>query len=274
MLSVREAVRRRGADVLAVAVIVWIVAAACASDDPRASAGGAGAAATDPGSVEGRRFVAKEATERGASRTLVGQVTIDFTQPGKVGVGTGCNNGSGAGQIEGGRLVTESLVVTAAGCPPAFVDQESFVLNLVTAKPAVSLAGDELVLHTDTAALRLLDRRVADPDRPLEATRWTIEGTLDGQVGTSVGRLGFLVFQGGWVTGSTGCRALEGPADISGAQITFGLLALTGAPCGTDQAPTETTVLHVLRGPVRADITARSLQLTAPDGTGITLATD
>lgn len=253
--------------------IVWAVVAGCGSGDPGALSGGAGTAATNR-SVEGRTFVAKEATDKGAPRVLVGQVTIDFTQRGTVRVGTGCNSGSGAGQIDGGRLVTESLVVTARGCPPASVEQESFVLALVRAKPTVSLSDDELVLHTDTAALRLFDRRVADPDRPLEATDWSIEGTFDGQVGSSAGRFGFLAFQGGRVTGSTGCRTLEGPADISGAQITFGLLALTGTPCGTDQAPTETAVLHVLRGPVKADITARSLRLTATDGTGITLVTE
>jgi len=80
------------------------------------------------------------------------------------------------------------------------------------------------------------------------------------------------VIEGGRITGSTGCRTFSGPATVSGAQVTFGPLTLAGPPC--DEARTEAAVLEVLGGTARVSITARSLRLTKPDGTGISLRTD
>ncbi len=241
-----------------------VILAACGS----AERGPAGAAAS---SIEGRSFLATGATSEGAPHGLVGQVSVDFTQPGRIRVGTGCNSGSGPGRIADGRLIIEDLAVTGMGCPAALVEQEAFVLALVGSQPTVSLTGDELVLRSDAAEVRFLDRRVADPDRPIEGTRWIIDGTFDAAVASSAGRVGFLSFQAGRVTGFTGCRSLDGPADAVGSSITFGPLELSGASCDPVQARTDSAVLAVLRGPVTADVTARTLRLTAPDGTGLSL---
>lgn len=130
------------------------------------------------GSVLGRRFVATEASDGDKPRLLTGQVILDFTKPGSVSVSTGCNSASGAAHLRDGRLVSQDMNITAIGCPKALADQERFVLGLVAATPTATLTGDELVLRSPTAWLRLVDRRVADPDRPLERTRWGIDGTL------------------------------------------------------------------------------------------------
>jgi len=212
--------------------------------------------------------------ERGAGRALTGRIALDFTRAGRITASTGCNSGSGAARFEGNRLVSEDLVVTAIGCPADLAAQETFVLSLLAAGPAVAAVGDDLVLRSATAELHLLDRRVADPDRPLEGTRWTIEGTFDAAVGSSSGRRGFLAIQAGRVTGSTGCRTFAGPATVSAAQVSFGPLTLVGPACPREEARAEAAVLAVLRGTATASITARSLRLTQPDGTGISLQGD
>ncbi len=248
-----------------------VILAACGSAET-------GPAAPPASSIEGRAFLATGATSEGAPHGLIGQVSVDFTQPGRIRVGTGCNSGSGPGRIADGRLVIEDLAVTAMGCPADLVAQEAFVLALVGSRPTVSLTGDDLVLRSDAAEVRFLDRRVADPDRPLEGTRWTIDGTFDAAIASSAsssaGRRGFLVIEAGRVTGSTGCRTFAGPATVSGAEVTFGPLTLAGPPCPTDEARTEAAVLAVLEGTASASITARSLRLTKPDGTGISLRGD
>jgi len=222
--------------------------------------------------------VATGATEQGVPRPLTGRITLDFMQAGRLAVSTGCNSGSGAARFVGDRLISEELAVTGMGCPDDLASQETFVFGLLGDRPTVAVNGDELVLRTDTAELRLLDRRVADPDRPLEGTRWTIDGTFDAAIASSAsssaGRRGFLVIEGGRITGSTGCRTFAGPATVSGAEVTFGPLTLAGPPCPPDEARTEAAVLAVLQGTASASITARSLRLTKPDGTGISLQGD
>lgn len=244
-----------------------VILAACGSAEP-------GPAGPPASSVEGRSFLATGATSDGEPHGLVGTVSLDFTQPGRVRVGTGCNSGSGPGRIADGRLILADLAVTEMGCPADLVEQEDFVLSLVGDRPMVTLTGDDLVLRSDAAEVRFLDRRVADPDRPIEGARWIIDGTFDGAVASSSGRVGFLSFQAGRVTGFTGCRRLDGPADVVGQSITFGPLALSAASCDPVQARTEAMVLAVLRGPVTADVTGQALRLTAPDGTGLSLVAD
>ena len=217
--------------------------------------------------------MASGATEQGTVRALTGRIALDFTRADRITASTGCNSGSGAARFEGDRLVIDELVVTAIGCPADLAAQETFVLDLLRARPTISAAGDELVVRTATAELRLLDRRVADPDRPLEGTRWTIDGTFDAAIASSAassGRRGFLAIDAGRVSGSTGCRSFEGPATVSAAQVSFGPLTLAGPACPQEEARAEAAVLAVLRGTATASITARSLRLTKPDGAGIT----
>ena len=71
-------------------------------------------------------------------------------------------------------------------------------MSVVDARPEVVLDGDVLVLRTATAELRFLDRKVADPDRPLEGTRWRVTGLFDPQVASSIAApQGELVLAGG-----------------------------------------------------------------------------
>ena len=221
--------------------------------------------------------MATGATEQGAARALAGRVALAFTGADRITTSTGCNSGSGAVRFEGDRLVSEDLAVTAIGCPADLAAQESFVLGLLAAGPTVAVTGDDLVLRTATAELRLLDRRVVDPDRPLERTRWIIDGTFDAAIASSAsssGPRGFLVIDAGRITGSTGCRTFEGPATVSAAQVSFGPLTLAGPACPQDEARTEQAVLAVLGGTATTSITARSLRLTQPDGRGISFSAD
>jgi heat shock protein HslJ len=238
--------------------------AACGAEDGTGGAGGAP-------SVDGRTFVATSASDGSGPRVLSGRIALDFTKRGEVRVSTGCNSGNGTGGIRDGRLVLDDVATTLIGCPEPVASQEEFVLLLVQARPAATLTADELVLRTDTNELRLVDSRVAEPALPLEGTRWTIEGTFDGQTASSAGRSGFLVFQGGRVSGETACSPFEGEAKISGSTVTFGGLATPTAACADPAGGVEAAVAHVLQGTVQAQISSSSLRLTAGDGTGIML---
>jgi len=114
---------------------------------------------------------------------------------------------------------------------------------------------------------------VADPDRPLEATRWQVAGTFDQQAASSLAApQGELVLSGGQVRFAGPCHSVEGPAAITGTTITFGSLTIgSPRPCTSDQQRSETSVTQRLAGDVRATVTDRALRLENRAGAGIDL---
>ena len=121
----------------------------------------------------GRTFLAKRATSNGSPRPFDGSPRLTFTGDG-LSFSAGCNAVSGSAKLRGGVLIVDRLVTTATACPEPKMAQDSFVSSVVAGRPTFQLSGDELVLRTPSAEIHLLDRRVADPDRPLEGTQWRV----------------------------------------------------------------------------------------------------
>ena len=202
------------------------------------------------------------------------KASIEFLADGRTLVATGCNSGQGRASLSDGKLEADDLAVTQMGClDPAVADQETFVMSVVGARPAMVLDGDLLVLRTDAAEIRFLDRKVADPDRPLEGTRWRVDGMFDHQMARSIaGPKGELVLSGGRVRLIGPCSDVEGPAVVSGTTVTFGALTTgTGRPCDQAQEEAQAEVVRVLAGPVRATVKAATLRIEHPSGRGISL---
>ena len=122
------------------------------------------------------------------------------------------------------------------------------------------------------AVIELTDRRVLDPDRPLEGTRWVVSAMIGANVmGYSAGPgRAFLVFGQGQVTGSDGCQPLSGPAAVSGPTVGFGSgPAAASSPC-TDPAAANLAlrVRATLQGDVGYRIEADELTLSGTDPEG------
>jgi heat shock protein HslJ len=140
--------------------------AACGSDT-----GGSGGAGGMASSLDGRRFLADD-------------VSIEF-RDGTVSASAGCNLVSGAYRIEGGSLVVGDLAMTEMACPGRD-DRDTWLVGLLSSRPAVALDDDQLTLSTDSESVVLLDRHLVDPDRPLVGTRWELTTIVDGEVASSV----------------------------------------------------------------------------------------
>lgn len=265
-----------------------IVAAACGTD------AGPGAA-TDPSAPlpVGRSFDANGASEGGRDRPLPAKAGIEFRPDGTTSVATGCNGASGRAELRDGRLVGDGFAITEMACMnPGVMEQETFVMSVVEGRPEVLLDGDVLVLRTATAEIRFLDRRVADPDRPLEGTRWRVTGDFDAQVASSAAALtGHLVLSAGRLRFTGTCQEAEGPAAVNGTSVQVGPLAVTRlapvvaatsstavgpnqAPaarrCGAEEEKAEAEVRRLLTGTLEAKVTSANLMLTHPDGSGLT----
>lgn len=226
--------------------------------------------------LDGRTFVSSSATSGGQPHELVAGTRIRLTfDNGHVGANAGCNQLSGAYSLDGATLVVDNLASTQMACDTARQAQDEWLAGLLTARPTVALAGDDLTLTTPQDELRLKDRRIAEPDRPLIATQWKVESIITpGAVSSVAGaeKAAFTFGADGRVTGNTGCNQFSGPHTKTADTITFGAIAMTKMACTGGADEMERAVVALFDGrPITYKIEADQLTMTNPDGHGIQL---
>ncbi|MCX5042529.1 META domain-containing protein [Aldersonia sp. NBC_00410] len=251
---------------IALTLAVALVAlAACSAADP------------DDPTPMGHEFVSTEV--QGAPIPGGGPLELGFADE-QISAFAGCNRASASVDLSDGKVTTGDLATTMMACPGDRGDADAWVATLLGAQPAWALDGDTLTLRTGDQVVTLLDRTVADPNRPLIGTNWLVQSTIaSGAITTSVAlerAAAHLVLDpSGAVTGNTGCNNFNGPATVSepasGTTIEFGPLATTRMACEPDLAEVEQSVLAVLSGTVEATVDADKLTLRKPDGTGLVL---
>ena len=173
--------------------------------------------------------------------------------------------------IDGDRLVVQQLAMTEMACEPGLMDQDAWLADLLDGA-SIRLDGDTLTLSKDGAALTLVDREVADPDRPLLGTRWVVDGLVEGDAVSSVpvGVVAALTFSDGRVDVEAGCNQGAGAVAVTETTMTFGPIALTKMACEGGAMDVERIVSSVLGGEARYVIDARALTLDA-GGVGLVL---
>ncbi len=218
--------------------------------------------------LEGRTFLATGAI----GRVLVpgSRVRVSF-QGGQISAGGGCNAMSGPYAVAGDRLLVRQLAMTEMACEPVLMDQDRWLADLFDGA-TIALAGDTLTLAKDGVALTLVDREVADPDRPLVGTRWVVDGLASAGAVSSVpvGVVAALTFADGQVNVQAGCNRGGGAVTVTDATLTFGPIALTKMACEDGVMQVERAVTAVLSGEVRYTIEAGTLTLDA-GAAGLTL---
>jgi heat shock protein HslJ len=244
--------------------LALLLFASCGSGGDPIDAGGSTDETTDgpidPAALDGRAFLST-ATD---GITLVDSsiVRLEF-DAGSLGVQAGCNSMGGGYTIENGRLVVAEMMTTAMDCDGPLMDQDVAVAAFLAASPSVSLVGDTLTLTGDGISLTLTDRVVADPDRPLEGTTWTVMSVLEGDVAwTGWGdAVATITIVDGTAQVGAGCNGGSASVEVGGATLTFGPLALTRKACEPDVMALEQAVVSVLAGEVSYSIEAGMLTL-------------
>ena len=249
-----ESMRHKRSPILALAAT--LILAACGGGEAP-SPRGSGVV----GGLEGRTFLST-AVE---GRTLVSGSTIRISfRGGQVSASAGCNSMSGAYRIDSGRLVATTLAMTDMGCTAPLMAQDQWVAELLNGS-TIKLDGTSLTLARATVRVTLLDRVVADPDRPLLGTRWVLDGIIAGDAVSSVpsGVSVAITLSNGRIAVEAGCNGGSGTATVSSTTITLGAIGLTTRACAADVMGVEMTVMAVLRGTVTYAIEARTLTLIA-----------
>ena len=217
-------------------------------------------------------YLSIAATENGAPKPLVGgtRIRLDF-EAGSLSANAGCNTMGASYRVDGGRLVLgDGMGMTAMGCDPALQAQDEWLSGVLTSTPTVRLAGNTLTLEGPTAAIQLVDRAVAEPDRNLVGTTWTVESVITGDAVGSVpaGAVATLLFNAdGTLQVSPGCNHGGGAWKLDGAGIRLSDLVTTKMACAGPRGELETAVLRVLSaGLLSASIDSNLLTLQGAGG--------
>lgn len=216
-----------------------------------------------------RSFLSVPGTGFGAEQNIAGghRLTLEF-QGDRISAHAGCNTMSGSFSIEGDVLHVPLLAQTMKACPGPLMMQDRWVSTLLTSEPTIALSGHHLRITGTDGMVDLQDRSVADPDRSLTGTTWSLDGIgTDGAVSTVPSGVVSTLEIGpdGAIRVDTGCNRGTGTVSITERDITVGPLALTRMACPSPADQVEQAVMSTLQGQVGYTISGDSLTL-ARDG--------
>ncbi|GAA1608269.1 META domain-containing protein [Kribbella sancticallisti] len=226
-------------------------------------------------SLDGKSFLSVSVTEDGKARQLAPntRIQLQFMDDGRLTANAGCNSMGGKVATSSGKLSVKDLAITEMGCDPPRHTQDDWFAKFLQGEPSWKLEADKLTVSQGGTALVLQDRETADPDRPLDGTKWSLETVISGETAShSTGsEKAHFTIGGERVTGSTGCNEFQGVVARTGDKLTFGELSTTRKACTGDAAKLEQTLLGALKGELTYTIEAGRLKLRAPDGNGLDL---
>jgi heat shock protein HslJ len=225
---------------------------------------------SSPG-LAARTFLSVAVTDGGVAWPLVAgtRIRLDF-RASDLGASAGCNSIGGTYRLEGGRLAFEGGGMTEMACSEDRMAQDNWLVTLLGSKPGVRLSGDELTLESGTIVVRLLDRKVVEPDLALSGHAWTVVSIVAGDVVSSVpgGAVATVSFNtDGTLTLNAGCNQGGATWKAAGPDIVVSALVLTKKACQGAGGQLESAVVGVLgAGSIAAAIDGNLLTLQAAGG--------
>ena len=260
---------KRSIILLALPLVAASVLAACGSDDDASNT--SDTEASVPASdldLDGTTFVSTDV--EGHDLVADSEIRLSF-QDGSISINAGCNTLVGAYTLDGDTLQAPVLAMTQMACDPALMDQDTWLSETFSGNPTLAADGDNLtVTGADGSTITFLDAAVAEPDQPLEGTRWVVDGLLANQGVSTVpiGAEATITITDGTAAVEAGCNTGSASVEITDTTITFGPLALTRMACGPEQTELENAVVAVLAGDVTYTIASDTLQLRTTGDSG------
>ena len=226
-----------------ITLLLLVLTAGCG----RGTVAQSGAAGAEPW---GRTFLSTSVTENGQPRPLVEgtRISLRFSDDHQLGAQAGCNSMGGPASIEAGRLVVGDLATTEMGCDPPRHAQDEWLARFLAGRPTADVTAETLTLENDTTRIVLTDRKVADPDRPLQGTKWVVDTIVEGETASSVpaGAEAHLIFDDSdRFGGNAGCNGMGGNAVVhdDSSTIAFSEVITTKMACEDDRMRLERAVL-------------------------------
>jgi len=197
---------------------------------------------------------------------VAGQTHMLSFDGGKVQLLVSCNSFDGEFEVRDEKLVVSEASVTDAECEPEEHAHEGWLVSFMNASPRIQVDARTLTLTGDNATLVFVDREVAEADRPLVGTEWTIDTFITGDAvesspGGSRSTIGLTT--DGTLRYFAGCGSGHASYTVSGNQLTLGDVASATIECTGTPAAVEEHILRVLsgEGALTFDIAASRLTL-------------
>jgi heat shock protein HslJ len=217
------------------------------------------------GSLKGKSYLSTAVTENGTAKQLAAKtrIRLQFTDDGRLIAEAGCNSMQSPVSTSNGKLSVEDLAMTDMGCDAPRHAQDDWLAKLLQNKPTWKLEADVLTVTSGGTTISLLDRKSAEPDLPLDGTKWTLETVITGEVAShqAGAEKAWITLSGERITGSTGCNELQGVVARDNGRLTFGDIATTRRACAGDAATLESALLNGLKGNVTYEIDSNRLKL-------------
>jgi heat shock protein HslJ len=207
--------------------------------------------------LDGHTFVSTGIT----GQTLVEgtQVTLDF-DGGNMATVAGCNTHTGGFAVEDGALVVDQLASTRMMCDEESMAQDEWLVTMLSASPAVTLADGTLILSSPEITITLVDRETLDGENALVGA-WAIASLGDEAAPEGAN----LAFAADMLAVATGCNRGSGGYTVDGDGVAIGPLAVTLMACEEPLATWETTLLTFLESSLTFTVDGDTLTLS--DGT-------
>ena len=231
---------------------------------------GCGSATDESGSspldVDGRTFLSTSVTVDGEPMSLVSGTQLSLSFAGStITANAGCNTLGGDATIDDGTLVVgNGLAMTEMGCDSDRMDQDTWFADLLSADPSVVLDGSMLTLESKDTVVNMTDDELADPDRPLVETAWTLTGITEADTASSVPshpKVTLRLTEDGEVQFNDSCNSLDGTYTVNGDNISLEHISTTLMAC-SPKGDVEAAVQAVLHDVVEFQIDGPSLTLS------------
>jgi heat shock protein HslJ len=196
---------------------------------------------------------------------------------GQLSFSAGCNSYFGPYSLCDGKLCASQLGGTQIGCGSELQAQDEWFASFFAASPQLGIAGAALTLEGASATLELLDREVADPDRPLAGRVWSIDTFIQGEAasslpGTAQPTLEFRT--DGTLHVFTTCNGGDGSYTRTGQALTLSPVNYTEAGCSDNRGVVEQRVQSVMSaGELTFEINANRLTVMR-GASGLAATTD
>lgn len=219
---------------ISVAVGLTLTGCSESDDDDLDTGGGSSSPTSQPasddggpvGDLDGRAFVGDDVTVDGEPLPLAAdtKVRLSFAD-GELGAEAGCNSMGGPYRFDGDTLLVEGLSSTEMACvPEARMEQDSWLADILTDSPTLTVDGDTLVVEWNDTVLRLTDEETASPDHALVGTAWVLDTVMSGSsaddgVASSVDQEVVVRFEpdGVWEIDGSLCAPMSGTWELDDA---------------------------------------------------------
>ncbi len=210
----------------------------------------------------------------GASLPVAGEFPMTLLIDGStIGGVAACNSYGGEFIADNEFIEIGALSQTEMACAePAMAAESAFLAGLM-AVDSYEMTDSKLELSGPGVELTFA------PIPPVATAslydqRWVLESLIEGDVASSVQGDGFLILsEDGTLTGSTGCRPIDGEFIVAANELVATELRLDGA-CPAELAQQDSHVISVIEGGFTPSVKEDRLTLTTPPGIGLILRAD